>query len=183
MANKQRTKVIQANPSPPPETPEAREDQREPPRRGRGRPKKVVAATIHPDQEETTAVKISHKRSRKDTVSVNTTENEPAAKCTKGDNAEESHQLLQHGQTNGQRKAALIPPRDQLPDRKGRNVHPVPKAKGQRSHQEVEADREAKKRAIEERIQQLMEAKRQLTETNMLEDIQIDAMDNEHPQR
>ena len=45
----------------------------------------------------------------------------------------------------------------------------------QRSHQEVEAEREAKAKAIKEQIQKLEMVKRLLAEANTLEDIEDDA--------
>ena len=53
----------------------------------------------------------------------------------------------------------------------------MPKEGDRRSHQEVEAEREAKAKAIEEQIQRLEEAKRLLAEINASEDIENDAMD------
>ena len=75
-----------------------------------------------------------------------------------------------------------IPHRDPLPDCTGHNVHPCPKKATRRSHQEVEAGREAKAKAIEEQIQRLEEAKHLLAEVNASEDIENDAMD-QNPQR
>jgi len=77
---------------------------------------------------------------------------------------------------------AIVPPRDPLPDCTGRNVHPVPKKATWRSHQEVEAEREAKAKAIEEQIRKLEMAKHLLAEANAVEDIENDAMD-QNPQR
>ena len=74
-------------------------------------------------------------------------------------------------------KEWLIPLETQFPDRTGRNVHPCPKKATWRSHQEVEAEREAKAKAIEEKIQRLEEAKRLLAEINASEDIENVAMD------
>ncbi|KAF8224068.1 hypothetical protein L208DRAFT_1313490, partial [Tricholoma matsutake] len=73
-------------------------------------------------------------------------------------------------------------PQDALPDCKGRNVHPAPKKPTQHSSQEVEAEQEAKKRAIEKRIQELETMKHLLAEVNVSEDIHNDMMDEDNPQ-
>jgi hypothetical protein len=78
-------------------------------------------------------------------------------------------------------KATIDPRQDPLPDRTGRNTHPCPKKATRHSHQEVEAEREAKAKAIEEQIQKLETAKRLLAEANAYEDIENYNMDN--PQR
>jgi hypothetical protein len=79
------------------------------------------------------------------------------------------------------RKVAIVPPRDPLPDRTGHNVYPGPKKATQCSHQEVEAEREAKAKATEEQIQKLETAKCLLAEANVFEDIKNDPM-NQNPQ-
>ncbi|KJA18015.1 hypothetical protein HYPSUDRAFT_145626, partial [Hypholoma sublateritium FD-334 SS-4] len=75
-----------------------------------------------------------------------------------------------------------ITARDPLPDRTGRNVHPAPKKPTRRSTQEVETERKAKLKAIEDQIQAMQEAKRRLAEVNTLEDIHNNAMDEGNPQ-
>lgn len=61
-----------------------------------------------------------------------------------------------------------------MPDRPGRNVNPVPKTTGRRKHQDILAEKEAKRREIERRIQELEEAKRLLAATNISEDASPD---------
>ena len=51
------------------------------------------------------------------------------------------------------------------------DVHPVPKKATRCSHQEVKAERDAKAKAIEERIQKLEMVKHLLAEANAVEDI------------
>jgi hypothetical protein len=73
--------------------------------------------------------------------------------------------------------------RDPLPDRPGRNVHPAGKLPKRRTPQEVAAERDAKARAIEQKIRELEDAKRQLAEMNASEDMYDDEMDKGNPQR
>jgi hypothetical protein len=154
----------------------------EQPQKGRGRPRKVTAVevpTIHEDQDPAPIEDLPRKRVRNDTKPANEVDNQPAAKRLNAGVPKVPRQQRKAGDT---RKVAIVPPRDPLPDRTGRNVHPGPKKATQRSHQEVEAEREAKAKAIEEQIQKLEMAKRLLAEANAFEDIENDAMD-QNPQR
>lgn len=154
------------------------------PRKGRGRPKKTTSTEGHPDQKAAPPVK-AKRRQQDAPLAANEVENEPANKRTKinHDGAGENQPLLSNKTDKILHKAGTIA-RDKLPDRKGRNVHPVPKPHVRRSSQEVEAEREEKRRALEKRIQQLEDAKRLLAETNVLEDIEGDSMDvTENPKR
>ena len=151
----------------------------EPPRKGRGRPKKVTAVDVPTNEDQDPAPSIEdlpRKRVRNDAKPASGVEIQPVSKRLKVDNAEVPQVPRQ------QRKAGDIPPRDPLPDRKGRNVHPGPKKATRRSHQVCEAEREAKAKAIEEQIQKLEMAKRLLAEANAFEDIENDTMD-QNPQR
>ena len=61
--------------------------------------------------------------------------------------------------------------RDPLPARPGRNVHPAGRPVPKRcTPHEVAAERNAKTRAIEQRIKELEDAKRHLAEMNASED-------------
>ncbi len=147
------------------------------PQKGRGRPRKVTAVdvpTIHED--------LPRKHVRNDAKPANEVDNQPAAKRLKADDAGVPQVPRQQRKTGDTQKVAIAPPRDPLPDRTGRNVHPVPKKATRRSHQEVEAEREAKAKAIEEQIRKLEMAKHLLAEANAVEDIENDAMD-QNPQR
>ncbi|KAF8222496.1 hypothetical protein L208DRAFT_1161352, partial [Tricholoma matsutake] len=107
---------------------------------------------------------------------------QPASKCKKADDTS-IKSLVQPGNTAPLCRAAGTTPRDALPDCKGCNVNPAPKKPTQCSSQEVEAEREAKKRAIEKKIQELEAIKHLLAEVNVSEDIHDDMMDEDNPQR
>ena len=157
----------------------------EQPQKGRGRPRKVTAVdvpTIHGDQDLAPIENLPRKRVRNNAKPANEVDNQPAAKRLKADNAGVPQVPRQQRKAGDTRNMAIVPPRDPLPDRAGRNVHPGPKKATRRSHQEVEAEREAKAKAIEEKIQKLETAKRLLAEANAFEDIENDAMD-QNPQR
>ena len=81
------------------------------------------------------------------------------------------------------RSMANVTPRDPLPDRTGRNVHPVPKKPTRRSHHQIEAEQDMKRKAIEEKIRELEEAKYRLAEINVYEDIEDNKMDRYNSQR
>jgi len=155
------------------------------PQKGRGRPRKVTAVdvpTIHEDQGPAPIEDLPRKRVRNDAKPANEVDNQPAAKRLKADDAGVPQVPRQQRKTGDTQKVAIAPPRDPLPDHTGRNVHPVPKKATRRSHQEVEAEREAKAKAIEEQIRKLEMAKHLLAEANAVEDIENDAMD-QNPQR
>ena len=84
------------------------------------------------------------------------------------------------------KKTAVVNRRDPLPDRPGRNVHPAKVTKPtttRRTSQEVAAEREAKKRAMEEKIREGEKAKEFLALMNINEDIDDDELLTENPQR
>ena len=72
--------------------------------------------------------------------------------------------------------------RDPLPDHPGCNVCPAEKQPKWCTTEEVAAEREAKQRAIEEKIRELEDVKQRLAEMNASEDIQDDEMNEENPQ-
>jgi hypothetical protein len=157
----------------------------EQPQKGRGRPRKATVVdvlTIHKDQDPAPIEDLPRKRVRNDAEPANEVDNQPAAKRSKADNAGILQVPRRQGKAGDTQKVAIDPRRDPLPDRTGRNVHPCLKKATRRSHQEVEAEREAKAKAIEEQIQKLEAAKRLLAEANASEDIENDAMD-QNPQR
>jgi hypothetical protein len=149
------------------------------PRRGRGpgRPKKDVVVD---HQEKMPVEAASRKRNRKN-MSTDEIENEPATKRTRADEVNENLPPSPLNKTKRGRKAAIIAPRDQLPDRQGRNVNPVPKTAARRTSKEVQAAREAKEREIEKKVQELMRAKERLAEANIAEDAEIEAIDDKYP--
>lgn len=156
----------------------------EQPQNRRGRPRKATVVdmpAIHNDQDHAPIEDLPRKRVRNEAEPASEVDNQPVAKRSKAANAGiPKVPRRQRKAVDTQRVAD--PPRDPLPDRTGRNVHPCPKKATRRSHQEVEAEREAKAKAIEEKIQRLEEAKRLLAEINASEDIENDAMD-QNPQR
>ena len=157
----------------------------EQPQKGRGHPRKVTAVdmpTIHEDQDPAPIEDLPRKRVQNDAKPADEGNNQPAAKHLKVDNAGVPQMPRQQHKAGDTRKVATVPPRDPLPDRTGRNVHPGPKKVTRRSHQEVVAEREAKAKAIEDQIRKLEMAKHLLAEANALEDIDNDAMD-QNPQR
>jgi hypothetical protein len=150
----------------------------EQPQKGRGRPRKVAVVDAVPTINEDPP----RKRIRNDAEPANEVDNQPAAKRSKADNAGIQQVPRQQRKADDTRKLAIVPRRDPLPDRTGRNVHPGPKKSTRRSHQEVEAEREAKAKATEEQIRKLETAKHLLAVANASEDIENDAMD-QNPQR
>lgn len=84
------------------------------------------------------------------------------------------------------KRTAVVNRRDPLPDRPGRNVHPAKVTKPtttRRTSQEVAAEHEAKKRAMEEKIREGEKAKEFLALMNINEDIDDDELLTENPQR
>ena len=161
-------------------------DETEPPRRGRGRRKKTVTdgisgADVVKEPAPTKAP--PRKRGRNDVTPAGASDDQPVSKRAKGDYTDNSQLPAQRTKATGTRKPAEVTTRDPLPDRKGRNVHPAPTKPTRRTSQEVEAEREAKRKAVEQKIQELEEAKCRLAEMNVSEDIQDDAIDQNYPQR
>jgi hypothetical protein len=157
----------------------------EQPQKGRGRPRKVTVVdvpTVHEDQDPAPIEDPPRKRVRNNAKPANEVDNQPAAKRLKANNAGVPQVPCQQRKAGDTQKVAIVPPRDPLPDCTGRNVHPGPKKATRRSHQEVEAERGAKAKAIEEQIQELETANRLLAEANAFEDIENDATD-QNPQR
>ena len=72
--------------------------------------------------------------------------------------------------------------RDPLPDRPGRNIHPVKLPPTRRTSQEVAAEHDAKKRAIEEKIREGERAKDLLAQLNVNEELYDEEL-YDNPQR
>ena len=90
----------------------------EKPHKGRGRPKKAMAADTAADNtnEQTAPTKVTtRKRVRDDVASVG---NRPASKRMKADETGVDQLPEAQGKVGGSRKAAEVAPRDPLPDRK-----------------------------------------------------------------
>ena len=152
----------------------------EKPRR-RGRPKAMATTNMvidNSDQAPASMERQPRKRVRKDTL-LPTSElvSQPASKRAKTNDTGNDQPVNHQGKATGKRKAANVAPpiRSPLPERIGRNIHPAPKKGTRRTPQEVQAEREAHKKAIEEKIRELEEAKRLLAEANAAEDIEDDA--------
>ena len=158
----------------------------EKPRKGRGRPKKATTAdtpAVDMNKQSAPTNATTRKRVRDNVPSVDEETNQPASKRTKADDTGIDHLPQPQRMVGGLRKAAEVAPRDPLPDRIGRNVHPAPKKATRRSSQEVAAEREVKRKAIENKIKELENAKHRLAEMNAFEDVEDDAMDEANPQR
>jgi hypothetical protein len=72
--------------------------------------------------------------------------------------------------------------RDPLPDCPGRNVHPAKPTTTHRTSQEVAAEHEAKKQAMEEKIREGEKAKEFLALMNINEDLNNEELLTENPQ-
>lgn len=108
------------------------------------------------------------------------TDVQPPPKRVKANKANDNEPPRQQAKANNSNKRTA---RDPLPDRQVRNVHPAGQKPKRRTTQEVAAEREAKQKALEEKIQQLENAKKLLAEANAYEDIQDDEMSQFIPQR
>jgi flagellar biosynthesis GTPase FlhF len=115
----------------------------------------------------------AHKHGRKPTDKV---ENAPPAKKTKDDKVSVTEPAAK---TTATKKADALP-RAPLPDHQGRNVHPAGQTVRRHTAAEVAAEQEAKRKAIEDKIQELERAKQLLAEMNVAEDLE---MDDGNPQR
>ncbi len=70
-----------------------------------------------------------------------------------------------------------------LPSRPGRNVHPAGQPKTRRSKEQIEADREAGAKALEEKMHEVWMAKEHLAQLNLMEEHEEDDLPVLHPQR
>lgn len=83
----------------------------------------------------------------------------------------------------GQRLTKVVPAREPLPDRAGRNIHPVkPKATHHTPH-EVAAHCEAQVQELQERIRAAEEAKELLAQMNVDEELDDEQLLIDNPQR
>ena len=152
--------------------------------KGCGCPRKVTAVDVPTNDENQDPAPIEdlpHKHVQNDAEPANEVNNQWEAKYSKADYAGIPLVPCQQCKTGDTQKVAIVPPQDPLSDHTGHNVHPDPKKAIQHSHQEVEAEWEAKAKAIEEKIQKLETAKHLLAEANTAEDIENDVMD-QNPQ-
>ena len=131
---------------------------------GRGRPKKAAATA--------TTIKTLTDHVVQDSAPIKG----PPQKCTCKDTIPAGEPAYKHAKAD-------VAHQDPLPDCAGHNIHPAPKRQIRRSSQEVEAEHEAQRKAIEEKIQELEEVKCCLAEMNISENIQDDAMGQHNPQR
>jgi hypothetical protein len=130
------------------------------------------------------------KRGRKAAAAADETDGAPLAKPPKRaklqveqDGPSVEHLPGQPGKKGTTRKKVDTMPRDPLPDRQVRNVHPVPKQAKRRTSKEVAAEQEAKKKEIEETIRAGEIAKQLLAQMNVSEDRLDNDMNAENPRR
>ncbi|KAH9014755.1 hypothetical protein EDB85DRAFT_1876224 [Lactarius pseudohatsudake] len=69
-----------------------------------------------------------------------------------------------------------------LPNRPGRNVHPVGQPRPRRTREQVEADHKAEMKALEDRIREVQAAKEHLARLNVTEEREEDNLPVAHPQ-
>ena len=81
-----------------------------------------------------------------------------------------------------QELATVPTPTRSLPNRPGRNVHPAGVPKVRRSKEQIEAEREAANKVIEEKTQKVRMAKERLAQMNLLEEYDND-LPLQHPPR
>jgi hypothetical protein len=82
-----------------------------------------------------------------------------------------------------QNRSGVVIPRDPLPDRRGRNIHPAGPVITRRTPQEVAAQRSAERQAIEEKIREGERAKELLAQINVDEEFHDIQMLTDNPQR
>ncbi|KAI9457286.1 hypothetical protein F5148DRAFT_1322536 [Russula earlei] len=89
-----------------------------------------------------------------------------------------------HNKTSHKQKQSAAPiPREPLPDRPGRNVHPAGQRTTHHTPQEVAAENEGKKQAIEEKIHEGERAKELLAQMNINKDLQDEQILTKNPQQ
>ena len=125
----------------------------------------------------------TRKRVQETEGTTNGTGNNAALKKAKGHADVASQPSAKAKALCRQKRTAVVDPRDPLPDRPGRNVHPAKPTATRRTSQEVAAEREAKKRAMEEKIREGERAKEFLALMNINEDRNNEELLTENPQR
>lgn len=190
--------VEQENPNSDLPNPDASEQQK-PKAMGRPRARRVNATALARDSQsltndaDTFSPQAGNTRPRKRGRGAEATVDgaddnvdDPAPKKAKCKVDDASQPPVKAKATRRQKQTAVVSPRDPLPDRPGRNVHPAKVAKPttiRRTSQEVTAEREAKKRAIEEKIREGEKAKELLALMNTNEDHDDDELLTKNPQR
>jgi hypothetical protein len=129
------------------------------------------------------AVTRSRKRGRKDETVVQGPDDDSMQKRPKKDDNDVPEPPAKGKTSRKQKQSANATPREPLPDRPGRNVHPAGQRATRRTPQEVAAEHEAKKRAIEEKIREGEKAKELLAQLNVDEDLRDEEMLTKNPQR
>ena len=158
-------------------------------RRTRGQQQANVAAAAHSsangDDVSSPTDSGTRKRGRKTETAMNGTDDDPPPKRAKGSVGDASQPSAKVKALCRRKRTLVVDPRDPLPDRPGRNVHPAkPLATTtRRTSQEVAAEREAKKRAMEEKIREGEKAKEFLALMNINEDLDDEELLTENPQR
>ncbi|KAI0298193.1 hypothetical protein BC826DRAFT_907194 [Russula brevipes] len=161
-----------------PEEPESRKTQ------VKGRPHTSVSVPANVPVEDNVQLSQTgtgtHKCGRKDEPTIGEPDNDTTEKRSKKD----TNSVPEKRKTSRSQKSHnIVTPRDPLPDRPGRNVHPAGQKTTRRTPQEVAAACEAQKQAIEEKIREGERAKALLAQMNANEDLQDELMLTENPQR
>ena len=107
--------------------------------------------------------------------------NDPPAKRTKVGNAKETPVEASKGRTK--KRAQEYMPRDPLLNHQGRNVHPAGLPSTCRTSQEVAADCEQQRKALEEKIQEGERAKQLFAQMSIAEEQLDEEMPVRNPQR
>jgi hypothetical protein len=151
--------------------------QKKPQAKGRPRTKNSIPTDnpIENDQQSLNTGPSMRKRARKDEeITMEGPENDSTT-WKRPKNTDMS------GEVKKPNEVAAI--RDPLPNRPGRNVHPATPKRTRRTAQEVAAEREAQKQAIEEKIREGERAKELLAQMNVNEGLEDEQMLTKNPQR
>lgn len=160
---------------PPVETDLQKPEKPRPRPKPRGRPRGTVTPAGTPQEETSqtpTDINIDQEAA-----------NEPPPKRSKNNVNVDITEPIKGKSARGQRPTKVVPPREPLPDRTGRNVHPVKPKATRRTAQEVAADREAQIRELQDRIRVAEEAKELLAQMHVNEEHDDEQMLVDNPQR
>lgn len=136
------------------------------------------------DAPTTKAPKLVRKRGRKvGTISQDDTNNTPTTQ-KQGDTDNDANSPINTPTAHGpEQLAPAITPRKPRSERQKKAVHPTGQPTIRRTSEQVAADREAKKRAIEEKIWEGERAKQMLAQMFISEEDRDQEMQSENPQR
>lgn len=148
----------------------------------RGRPRGTAAPTGTP-LEGTPQALTDIDVDESTRTSLEDAADEPPAKRSRNDVNVGIPEPIKEKSVRGQRPTKVLPSREPLPDRTGRNVHPVKPKATRRTPQEVAADREAQIRELQNRIRVAEEAKELLAQMHVNEERDDEQMLVDNPQR